>query len=801
MADIECGGYQFLHNFDSGNLANVEYLGYYEPEDEEPYFEFDVWTRPDNGGSEYENGNRTWFYFGIRGGTPFSTIKLNIQMNKQSKMYGQGMAPVYRVLPGRGNWERIKDRPTFSVNLVQNITSGKFILSFKHKLGETEKTTTFFAFTYPFSYSDLQSFLCSLDFMYRMKNETSTHTKVDDIYYHRELLCYTLEKRRVDLITISSHHNISTQREPRFEHLFPDLSTPRCFKFIKKNESESDKYLFKFRRQFMKPTQKQVIFLSARVHPGETPSSFVMNGILSFLMCKEDPVAIALRKYYVFKIIPMINPDGVYRGNYRTDTRGVNLNRVYLNPSPTDHPAIYGARKLILFYHHGREVEEPPNLFAAFSLPSPNDKTDDTDLKVLKTYDADDSPEEECDDSCGDLIHLPNNGTADCNEEKNSPDLSFHQLITPPENSGIFLYIDMHGHASKKGIFMYGNHFKNMQDNIDCMLLPKLISINSQHFHFDSCNFTERNMYLKDKKDGSSREGAGRVATLKLIGLIRSYTLECNYNMGKRVNHLPPPLRETLDKKPMQPHITPPKFTPQIFEEVGRSILWSVLDLNGLHPNSRLINSSYRCLLNVREVLKYKVIADQNLSDGKAEMKKARSSKVKGDNSGITFNGSKPKVNNRGEDRSRKSKVSPNPSNSASLSKFGTKGQPSHVSTAPEIRKKRMKRTNSPNWMSMSRLEKKGDAKRLLPEQRRKKLKPNDINDENANTLKDQRDPHLEEIKNYIEHMGEKEVVEYEQAKMLLCRYLLLAFALDTARSQHNKYPMINQSEQTKTAL
>lgn len=88
----------------------------------------------------------------------------------------------------------------------------------------------------------------------------------------------------------------------------------------------------------------QVVFLSARVHPGETPSSYVMNGMISLLMAKSDPVAVMLRKNFVFKIIPMLNPDGVYRGNYRTDTKGVNLNRVYLNPSPTDHPPIYAAR-------------------------------------------------------------------------------------------------------------------------------------------------------------------------------------------------------------------------------------------------------------------------------------------------------------------------------------------------------------------------------------------------------------------------------------------------------------------------
>lgn len=71
------------------------------------------------------------------------------------------------------------------------------------------------------------------------------------------------------------------------------------------------------------------------------------------------------------------------------------------------------------------------------------------------------------------------------------------QKYIADENSGMFLYIDLHGHASKKGIFMYGNHLPTTQEAVECMLLPRLMSLNCQHFHFDACNFSEKNMYLK----------------------------------------------------------------------------------------------------------------------------------------------------------------------------------------------------------------------------------------------------------------------------------------------------------------
>lgn len=65
------------------------------------------------------------------------------------------------------------------------------------------------------------------------------------------------------------------------------------------------------------------------------------------------------------------------------------------------------------------------------------------------------------------------------------------------EQSNMFLYIDLHGHASKKGIFMYGNYLPKVAEAVECMLLPRLMSLNCHHFHFDACVFSERNMYHK----------------------------------------------------------------------------------------------------------------------------------------------------------------------------------------------------------------------------------------------------------------------------------------------------------------
>ena len=52
------------------------------------------------------------------------------------------------------------------------------------------------------------------------------------------------------------------------------------------------------------------------------------KGLMEYL-CGESEEVKSLRKNIVFKIVPMINPDGVIAGNFRTSLCGRDLNRCF----------------------------------------------------------------------------------------------------------------------------------------------------------------------------------------------------------------------------------------------------------------------------------------------------------------------------------------------------------------------------------------------------------------------------------------------------------------------------------------
>ena len=77
-----------------------------------------------------------------------------------------------------------------------------------------------------------------------------------------------------------------------------------------------------------RPPPKTIVILG-RVRASEAPSSFIIQGFIDFLTSDHE-IANSLREHLVFKIVPVVNPDGVYLGNTRGNLLGMDLNRCWL---------------------------------------------------------------------------------------------------------------------------------------------------------------------------------------------------------------------------------------------------------------------------------------------------------------------------------------------------------------------------------------------------------------------------------------------------------------------------------------
>lgn len=239
-----------------------------------------------------------------------------------------------------------------------------------------------------------------------------------NLYCHREIVYYSIEGRKLEMITISSRDGITDERETIPEGRGAQGMYP---------EAAADPE----RRPLRFDSSKKVVVFTSRVHPGESPGSHVLNGVLDLITDPRSEQGRLLRKHYVFKIMPTLNPDGVARGYYRLDSLGQNLNRLYTEPSRKDQPTIWATKQAIAQY----------------------------------------------------AVQYKN--------------LEF--------------YVDYHAHASKKGVFMFGNALPDNGRQADNITFAKLVAMNCLNFDMNECNFSERIMAIKDK-NGMSRDGSSRVA-------------------------------------------------------------------------------------------------------------------------------------------------------------------------------------------------------------------------------------------------------------------------------------------------
>lgn len=190
----------------------------------------------------------------------------------------------------------------------------------------------------------------------------------------------------------------------------------------------------------------------------------------------------------------------------------------------------------------------------------------------------------------------------------------------------ISIYMDMHRRKVQipiiedlpihllLGCFFYGNYLPDDDQHTENILFAKLVSLNSPHFDFDNCNFTIKNMYMKDKREGLSKEGSGRVALNKHFGVLHSYTLECSYAVGKSCNAISAADNETNGGRvsPATPFALPPKFTIDHYRDVGKACAIAAIDISEQNPYTRVTQSTFKCIRTLRDYLKHQIRQQRN---------------------------------------------------------------------------------------------------------------------------------------------------------------------------------------------
>ncbi|XP_078398375.1 cytosolic carboxypeptidase 2-like [Cetorhinus maximus] len=243
-----------------------------------------------------------WYYFRIQNTVSGVTYKFKIvNLLKKDSLYNYGMKPlVYSEKDARElkiGWFRSGhhvmykpwNKKTFNklFPYVQHYCL-EFQIEFSNK-----DDTYYLAHCYPYRYTDLKAHLDEII-------NDSKHLA----HFKKEVLCETRAGNSCYLLTITDYTG--------------------------KEDSKT----------------KLGVVLTARVHPGETQSSWMMKGILDFLI-SEEPTAKELRQRCIFKIIPMLNPDGVIVGNYRCSLSARDLNRNYQHPKQELFPTVWHTKKMV----------------------------------------------------------------------------------------------------------------------------------------------------------------------------------------------------------------------------------------------------------------------------------------------------------------------------------------------------------------------------------------------------------------------------------------------------------------------
>lgn len=314
---------RFESKFESGNLRQVKRVG---PQAYELILSTDRFTQR----------HTQWFFFSI------SNIKYKnykffiINLHKKDSLYNFGMQPVVYY---RNKWQRfgkpVKYCPYSPASLYggayatcnnQFLNSEKTYHALILEIGPFNRKPmkderVFVGHCYPYTYTNLRRHVQAL----------SKIPRIDQIL-RVETLCRTIAGNNCYILTISNFVEADKSMYAT------DLNSNSTSDLNTDTTSKSD--------NFLPASERKIAIITARVHPGESQASWMAHGLIKFLL-SDAPIAIMLRNKFVFKIVPMINIDGVIVGNYRTSLAAKDLNRNYRYPRQQIFPVIWYVKEII----------------------------------------------------------------------------------------------------------------------------------------------------------------------------------------------------------------------------------------------------------------------------------------------------------------------------------------------------------------------------------------------------------------------------------------------------------------------
>ncbi|NWI97872.1 CBPC2 carboxypeptidase, partial [Pitta sordida] len=260
-------------------------------------YEYVLTLRPDL----YTAKHTQWFYFRVQNTRRDPLYCFTItNMAKPKSLYGQGLQPLLysqRDAQSRGiGWRRVGSDVRYYRGSAEGPSA--FRLSWTVRFPH-DGDTCFFAPCYPYTYSDLQRYLRAL-----------AADPARSRFCAVQPLCRSLAGNTVHLLTITGPGSTAGKR---------------------------------------------AVVVSARAHPGESGGSWAMRGFLDFLLSAHADAQL-LRRLFVFKVVPMLNPDGVVVGNSRCSLAGRDPNRAYGMALPGSFPGVWHLQAMVQRLLEEREV-------------------------------------------------------------------------------------------------------------------------------------------------------------------------------------------------------------------------------------------------------------------------------------------------------------------------------------------------------------------------------------------------------------------------------------------------------------